>query len=144
MFFKLIISCNNSEKKERIENNSIEKPLTIRVPKEDFDEFFTKFRSDSLFKITRTKFPLKGFNSDEKEIGSKQSSYLWDKENFIFYSDEDFKNQVTTDIIKEDITKSDSLVTYRRYKEDSGYDINYEFKNLNDKWYLIYYSYKNL
>ncbi|KGO87343.1 hypothetical protein Q765_06665 [Flavobacterium rivuli WB 3.3-2 = DSM 21788] len=141
LFFKIIIGCNNVEKKERIENKSIEKSLTIKVPKEDFDEFFTKFRSDSIFKFTRIKFPLKGFNSDEMGTGSEQSIYLWDKENFIFYSVEDFKNQTTTDIIKEDIIKSDSVVTYRRYKEDSGYDINYEFKNIKDKWYLIYYSY---
>jgi len=85
LFFKIIIGCNNVEKKERIENNSIEKSLTIKVPEEDFDEFFTKFRSDSIFKFTRIKFPLKGFNSDEMGTGSEQS-YIYGIRKILFFT----------------------------------------------------------
>ncbi|WP_374676571.1 hypothetical protein [Flavobacterium sp. NRK1] len=110
--------------------------------RENFDNFFSKFRSDSSFRLSRTKFPLDGYNSDEKEIDSRDTLYVWSKEDFNFYAEEDFKKQISINI-KEHITKSDSLVFYRRYIEDSGYNINYKFNIISGNWYLVCYSYKN-
>ncbi|MBF4515783.1 hypothetical protein IRZ71_05490 [Flavobacterium sp. ANB] len=111
---------------------------------EDFNSFFKSFSSDKQFRVAHIKFPLEGFNSDENEYNSKNKPYHWEKENWLFYSEEDFENTKSKDVIKTETIKKDSTIIYRIYKENSGYDIQYAFKKIENKWNLIYYSYKNL
>jgi len=141
----IVIFFVSSCAKNKVDPNQLKKSqiAIIQMPSEDFDSFFKSFSSDKKFRIAHIKFPLKGFNSDENEFNSKNKPYLWDKENWLFYSEEDFINEKKHDEIKTDKIKKDSSVIYRFYKENSGYDIQYTFKKIDNKWNLIYYSYKN-
>lgn len=136
LLFTLLFSCNDIKRENTKSEIGINKS-------ESFEEFFKKFSSDSFFRNSRINFPLKGFNSDDSNTNGKDEVYLWSKEDWSFYSEEDFSNKKDKDEKKtETIKKNKSLITYRIYKENSGYDIQYEFKKENDKWFLIYYSYK--
>ena len=141
-----ISSCNE---KKQVETNLLHK-TEVKKEKfisENFDSFFKKFSTDSAFRLSRVNFPLKGFNSDETNVNSKDKPYLWNKEDWLFYTDEDFKNLtediIKTDIIKTDIIKDGTFTIFRIYKENSGYDIQYKFKENNKSWFLVNYSYKN-
>jgi hypothetical protein len=140
LFF--ISSCNENKKVETklLPKTEVKKEKLIS---EDFDIFFKKFSTDSAFRISRVNFPLKGFNSDETNTNLKDQSYLWSKEDWLFYADEDFKNQKSEDILKTDINKDGTYIIFRIYKENSGYDIQYKFKENNKRWFLVNYSYKN-
>ena len=110
---------------------------------ETFEDFFNRFSKDSKFRISRIKFPIDGFNSDETNTNAKDKPYKWEKEDWLFYAAEDFTINTSGDVKKTEIVKTNSFVTYRIYKENSGYDIQYRFNVDNKKWFLINYSYKN-
>lgn len=112
------------------------------IVSEDFSDFLSKFQLDSVFRVGRTKFPLKGFNSDEKEVGSTDTLFIWTKSEFLFYSNEDFGTTSGDEIHIEIINKGARNI-YRRYKIDSGYDVSYHFETIQGQWFLKYYSYKN-
>jgi len=130
-----ILACNKTKE------TSINSKKMIRKV-ESFEYFFEKFSTDSKFRISRIKFPMDGFNSDEGNLNDKDKPYKWEKEDWLFYSAEDFAKNKSGDIKKTDIVKNNSYVIYRMYKENSGYDIQYRFELNKDKWYLLNYSYK--
>ncbi len=145
LVFFFCVSCRNKNSDSEIENKveanevSQRKNLKENQQKEDFNLFISKFVMDSLFRYHRVKFPLKGYNSDA-EINKRD--YIWSKEDWDFYSMEDMKYKTDESITNQVIPK-DSLMIWRLYKENSGYDIKYQFKLKENKWYLVYYSYKN-
>lgn len=154
-----LFSCKGNLKKEDINKASKEtKPIDSKHKKEinketdnidsyninldsneNFNIFLNNFISSPLFRYQRIEFPLKGFNSDSD---SDEDQYLWYKDDWYFYFEEDSVYKANPNIISK-ITYKDSLVIWRLYKENSGYDINYYFKSKGEKWYLDYYSYTN-
>jgi hypothetical protein len=146
LVFLINVSCKNQNSDFEVENNTKTTELShLKDSKENrqeenFNMFILKFISDSIFRYSRIKFPLKGYNFDA-EI-TKRDYYIWNKEDWDFYSIVDMKYKSDENIINEVIPK-DSLMVWRLYKESSGYDIKYEFKLNENKWYLNYYSYKN-
>jgi hypothetical protein len=119
---------------------------------ENFDEFYKKFYKDSLFQVSRVVFPLKGFNSDEydPELGDKNPPYFWKKKDWIFLHtlDQDKLKDIHedgVDVYRKTIKHNSSLmVTEKMYMEESGYSEERRFKKNNGKWYLVFYSFKDL
>lgn len=136
----LLVYCKSETKVESDNGRNL-----IKI--ENFEEFYSKFYSDSTFQINRIEFPLKGYNSDfddgipddvREELSMKpQEEFMWKKNEW-----EMLKN-VNDENLKKELNKSDTLVVERIYKEASGYEILRKFKPINNKWYLIYYSYSN-
>jgi len=138
LFFCL--SCKDQNSNTKTETNEVaKKDLRTNQQKEDFNLFISKFVADSLFRYSRIKFPLKGYNSDAE---NDKRNYIWSKEDWDFYAMVDMEYKSDENIINETIPK-DSLMIWRLYKENSGYDIKYQFKLKENNWYLYYYSYKN-
>ncbi len=141
------INCNGDTKKHN-DKQQIKQTFTD----EDFDTFYKKFYSDSLFQITRITFPLKGFNSDsyDPELGDKNPPYFWKKKDWTFLHtlDQDKlkdSHEDGVDIYRKTIKhNSVSMVTEKMYMEESGYSEERKFKKINGKWYLIFYSFKDL
>ena len=106
----------------------------------NFTIFLDKFTTDSIFRYSRIDFPINGYNSDAE---MEKSNYKWEKQEWDFYSKIDFKSKSDSNITNK-IIPSDSIMVWRLFKPNSGYDINYHFKLNNHKWYLNYYSYKNI
>ncbi|MEO0038943.1 MAG: hypothetical protein RIQ59_2154 [Bacteroidota bacterium] len=132
----LLSACNKVKEEPLKSENKINRA-------ESFEDFFNKFSTNSKFRVSRIKFPIDGFNSDETNTNAKDKPYKWEKEDWLFYAAEDFTENTSGDVKKTEIIKTNSFVTYRIFKEDSGYDIQYRFKVDKDKWYLVNYSYKN-
>lgn len=150
IIFILIIAfgCVDNNKNDKntffIETNLFnDKTLSNQHNDDEFDIFIKKFTSDKLFRELHVEFPLKGFNSDETDFNSRDSIYLWSKKDWEFYADEDFSAN-RNENIKSKITKKGTTIIYHIYKENSGYNIQYIFKKTDNKWLLIFYSYKNL
>ena len=132
-----LLCCNNpsTESKTASEDKKTEK--------ENFDGFFNKFYQDTVFQISRIKFPLKGFYMTSERIGIGDSlgpdhdNFEWNKEKWrqttFCVSDKDtieFKiNRITTDTIitREIIAKKGNMKIVERYKL------------LDDKWFLVHY-----
>ena len=103
---------------------------------EDFDAFYDKFHSDSIFQMSRIKFPLTGFLVD----GLKQEK--WNEKNW---------SALKTKVYDVDTTlyRTDYIKTYKSFIEkvwikDSGFFVEYRFKVIKRKWYLVYAMDQNL
>jgi len=122
LFFILIsfTNCKQANKKTSIQELS-------KTSIENFDEFYDKFHKDSLFQISRLKFPLKGGpDGDNNE--------KWTKKNW---------SMLKTKIY--DVDKSQYKVSYKRDKksftekiwiEDSGFEFECKFELIGNQWFL--------
>lgn len=130
-----IILENKVEKKEQeviIDNDNISN--------EDFEKFLVRFINDSTFRYSRVNFPIKGFNSEVKE---NQDDYIWVKDDWDFYFEEDAKYKDNESIISE-TSSTGSIAIWRLYIKNSGYDIYYHFERKNKEWYLVKYFHQNI
>ena len=138
LFISFIIACKSNPQ-----------PST-NVSFEDFEEFYNKFYSDSIFQLSRIIFPLPGYNSDiESEIPDdfaessgikKKEEYFWEKEGWQFIKTIDNDTLIVKNFIKTDTIVIEDLII-----PNSGFQIERKFKISDDKqWYLVYYLYQNL
>ncbi|RRJ89761.1 hypothetical protein [Flavobacterium macacae] len=103
---------------------------------EDFDVFYNKFHSDSVFQLSRIKFPLKGKKID----GFKKEE--WTAKNW-----DPLITKITaidTTEFKTSAIKRDSTFIQKCYISDSGFYTEYQFELVDGKWNLVYALDKNL
>lgn len=106
---------------------------------ESFENFISKFITDSIFRYSRIKFPINGFNSEEKQ----QGVYTWNKEDFYFYFSETLQ-RIEDPYFKKEISEIDqNKKSLRLYVENSGFDTKCKFKLIDGEWLLDSYSYSN-
>lgn len=118
--------------------------------KENFSEFYDKFYSDTTFQLTRTVFPLPGYNSDidlqmpddfAEQMGvSKDNEYYWEKEEWVFINTVEDND----DTVVKQIEKTDTLTTEKLVIPNSGFKIVRKFKPMKGNWYLAYYFYQDI
>ena len=136
VFLILISSCkstkNTTEKSNKLvkeESSKPSKPTKISSKAEDFDRFYDKFHSDSVFQKSRIKFPLQGqeFNGNEKT--------KWTKENFGLLKVKIY--DIDTTEYKVDYKKTRDEFTQKAWIDGSGYSSEYKFKLIDNKWFLV-------
>lgn len=147
----LFFNCKNEASKPQSTKLELTKQKSkkteIQIPnvaEEDFEAFLAKFNHDSIFQISRVKFPLRVKEIDLEsmaELDKKKSEF---KERTILksnYTTLDFtypKDALTRDFdrytqeikIKKDIT----VVEIRGV--DNGIYSDFYFKKIDGKWYL--------
>jgi hypothetical protein len=103
---------------------------------EDFDSFYVRFHTDSLFQIERVKFPLEGaiYDNDKEKKWSKKD---WQQIKYTVY-------EVDTGQFKVEFNKTDSLVSERIYIPNSGFDFQCRYRLIKGKWFLVYCLDQNL
>lgn len=147
----LLISCNKGAPQNR--NSATELPdsptstsaiqsISTKTADEPFEGFLEKFLSDANFRYSRIQFPLTGYNSDEDQ--HKRDNYLFTREDWDFYFEEDARYKSDPYIISTISKKDSTSNVWRLYKENSGYDIKYHFKLKDNQWNLVFYSYMNI
>jgi|ERR1035437_13064 hypothetical protein len=115
------ISCSRfqTQEKKNISKSSME----------DFDSFYDKFHNDSLFQISRLKFPLEG-GPDRGDINEE-----WTKENWHILKTKIY--DVDTTKYKVFYEKREKSFTEKVWIEDSGFSFEYHFGLINNKWFLV-------
>ncbi|WP_338812646.1 DUF4348 domain-containing protein [Bernardetia sp. Wsw4-3y2] len=134
LIFIGLFSCqnNNSKSKEITDStpeNSIKKE---EIEETNFDKFFQKYRSDSVFQVNHTKFPLKCVHIELEEI----TTTFTKKNDWKFNNFED--NRKTEydqyEYVKE--IGNANLVLYEMRGIDNGILVIYKFMFNNQKWML--------
>ena len=110
--------------------------VSISTSAENFDEFYNKFHSDSLFQMSRIQFPLIGKSIDAK--GEKN----WTMENWELMRTRIF--DVDTTEYKITYKKYPRQFTQKAWLEDSGFSSECRFELINKKWFLVYVLDHNL
>ncbi len=123
---------NNKEVKALAPISTVNTDQSINNSKEDFDDFFKKFDSDSVFQRSRIKFPLTiitidetGENNVEKYISKNEINHIGVNKltelNMAFK-----KKRLTVD-----------KVEVQFQIENTGYEKDYLFARSSGKWFLI-------
>mgnify|MGYP004704182507 CR=1 FL=1 len=103
---------------------------------EDFDVFYDKFHRDSIFQMSRIKFPLKGIMVD----GWVQEK--WKKKNWSTLKTKVY--DIDTTMYMTDYIKTDKSFVEKVWIKDSGFFMEYRFNLIRRKWYLVYAVDQNL
>jgi hypothetical protein len=129
-----LVSCQNqnSTKEEITDSTQTNSTIKEEIKETDFDIFFEKYRSDSIFQINRTKFPLKTSNLELEEI----TTTFTQKRDWKFNNFED--NRKTEydqyEYVKE--IGNANLVLYEMRGIDNGILVIYKFTFTNQEWIL--------
>ncbi|MBL0738209.1 hypothetical protein JI750_15020 [Flavobacterium sp. GN10] len=140
VFASVFLSCTSKVKQESDinyhKNDSVVKFVKQELP-ESFEEFNKKFHSDSLFQVSRVDFPIEG-----KHVAGFEQ-YNWTRKNWQFQA---IPVAEKTEIgeYQHSLVKTDTLVTERFWIDNSGFEVERQFKLIGNKWFLIYYNDINL
>jgi hypothetical protein len=102
---------------------------------EDFNEFFKKFTTDSLFQIERVKFPWRLLmTTEEGETVEETSKEDWTHSTF-YYEDSYASRQV--DAYTQEIKNYGDTIKLEFRGVDNGIHVDYEFAREKGKWILV-------
>lgn len=139
-FCIFFLSCNKdkTQKEPKLDfqtKNSVASKKKELV--ENFDEFNKKFHSDSLFQVSRVDFPIEGMHVSGFE------QYNWTRKNWQFQAIP-VAEKTEIDEYEHSLIKTDTLITEKFWIPNSGFEVERQFKLINNKWFLIYYNDINL
>lgn len=129
----LIINCKTTRvkiNKEASIANESKTRLKVNFD-EDFDKFYARFHSDSIFQMSRIVFPLNGIHID----GFEETK--WDKKNWILIKTKYY--DVDTTQFKVKYNKTSKTFTQKAWIENSGFSSECRFEIISKKWYLVYF-----
>lgn len=108
-----------------------------RKPKiENFDQFYNRFHSDSLFQLSRIKHPLQGMRMDGSE------TIKWTKDNWMMMKTKIY--DIDTTQYKTSYQKTDVTFNQKVWIENSGFSSECRFEVMDGKWFLTYVMDQNL
>lgn len=102
----------------------------VGIRAEHFDRFYERFHSDSLFQVSRTRFPMGGM------LVEGNRKIRWTRENLPLMKVSVF--DIDTTQYKVSIKKTADAFTQRVWLEDSGFSSECRFELIDNKWYLVY------
>jgi len=102
---------------------------------ENFDQFYNRFHNDSMFQISRLRFPIEGARV------TSNTSEKWTRKNWQMIKTKVF--DVDTKQYKATYKKTEDTFTERVWMENSGFSIECRFKLIDGKWWLVYMKDEN-
>lgn len=130
VFISACKTANKDVKKEEVTSS-------VGTDKESFEDFYIKFRTDSIFQLSRIEFPLAGKPalSDVKEGGSV-TNFRWEKDKWralklLNTKDPEIEQHfspVGENLMIEKVMVRRMFGTEQRYQKTNG------------QWFLIYYA----
>lgn len=97
----------------------------------EFDQFYSKFISDSLFQLSRVSFPIDGGFADYE--GEKN----WHKESWLMMK-WDLRSEMNNSNDSCFVEQNDSSVFWGSYCRDCGFSVEVKFQKKSGKWFLVY------
>ncbi len=96
---------------------------------ESFDSFYDRFHKDSIFQISRLRFPLGG-GPDRGDVNEE-----WTKENWSMLKTKIY--DVDTSQYKVYFKKLKKSFTEKVWIVNSGFKLEYRFELIDNKWFLV-------
>lgn len=103
----------------------------VSTAKEDFNEFYQRFLTDSLFQMERVAFPLPGERINDE---GQDTTYQWTPDEWIMLKE--FELDSTE--FKRDLIVTDTLATDEIYTPGSGFYFKMVYEPIKRKWHLVY------
>ncbi len=103
---------------------------------EDFNSFYNRFHVDSVFQMSRIKFPLRGMYAD------RNGETKWDKKNWLLIKTKIY--DVDQRRYKVYFKKTKNAFIQKVWIDNSGFRSECGFALIDKKWYLIYALEQNI
>ncbi len=127
--------CKNTNTDQA--RNTITQAATLP---EDFEAFYDKFHSDSLFQIAHIQFPLAGYPAHASSVLEEDESFSWKKKDWIMHKE--FQNENREYDRRFEII-SDGLIIETISHMPSDYKMQRRYSKSGEDWQLIYYMAMN-
>lgn len=118
----LLTSCTNKPVSETTSDTS----------GENFNEFFEKFKSDSLFQVNRVKFPWTIPSDDGEELVINKTDW----QHASFFYQKDFATREIDAYTQKIVIYGDTIKIEQR-GVDNGIHVNFVFAKIDNKWFLV-------
>lgn len=132
----LLFSCGTkSTDSTSPDKNTDSLTISKTTDEEDFNEFFARFTTDSVFQMERTKFPFRVIWLTE----DGETTHETEKENWThltFYYEDSYATRQVDAYTQKIRQYSDSVVLEQR-GVDNGIYVDYKFVRDNGKWILF-------
>ena len=137
IFFAILIftSCGKDTGKKtnlaELQPQPTKELASFKFKSADFETFYGRFISDSLFQMNRIQFPLEG---KYQGYGNEKE---WAKENWPLIS-WDFREVMNSSDDSISIQQNDTTFFFGTYCKDCGFSFEMEFEQFDEDWYLTY------
>lgn len=102
---------------------------------EDFDRFYQKFHTDSIFQMSRITFPLEGLPSFAEESKFTSELFYWQKDDWDIHKLIDYDEFPA---LSQKIAKEKSIVK-ESVNMGNGFALERHFSLIDGKWFLVFY-----
>lgn len=151
LLLSILMFCCDKFSKNEDSKDSLERKSKIvikhKTQDENFEKFYNAFITDSIFQISRIKFPLEGrstefvfdenYNRDTicKIYTIKSKKFYWNKDGWV-----SFKGEADLNDFSKEVINNENLAKVKYKSKNEDFTIFLEFIKINNKWYLHYYS----
>lgn len=136
----LFLACSSKLKNEAVDESKndllVEKSKTPDNVDDDFKIFLSYFNKDSIFQISRIRFPVP-YKELELSDSSDLVNKIYEKKNHHHFDFSLQKSEKTIEQYKEEmrINKNEAVIEVRGI--DNGFIMDYFFQKINGRWMLI-------
>jgi len=117
----ILTACTNTNKSEQ----------EFDFTSENFKIFYEQFKSDTIFQMSRIKFPIDGQYQDYAE------ERKWSKDNWILMT-WDFRKEMNNQEDSVSILQDSSTFFYGSYCKECGFSFEMRFNKLEGQWFLTH------
>lgn len=105
------------------------------VSDSSFEDFFSRFSTDSVFQVSRIKFPLEySYYDDDSLSMDKINSEEWA---YLDFSDDSLASKSEVDAYNIEFIEVDrNMIEYLRKGIDNGIFVSYRFRKTHGRWHL--------
>ena len=135
-----LYSCNNTKSNKQDHRNEavVKTPIKEIDCNTDFDIFFKKFQTDSIFQRRHVKFPLKTtFLNLEGDLSIMREDITEDKYSFSEFKNDKEVGDTGNGLYKVNILKEKDSVYYQINGVDNGIGTKVTFAFIDGCWYMI-------
>ncbi|MEM8523282.1 MAG: hypothetical protein AAGG68_01500 [Bacteroidota bacterium] len=124
----IFVSCGNENKEQVVEATTPDA--------NDFEAFYNRFHSDSVYQIEHILFPLQGLPTNADTTILRNRDFYYQKEGWVVQNrlpeNSDFRSEIAA---------IDSALVIERILHQSGqYAMERRFAKMDGEWMLIYYA----
>lgn len=128
LIFTLLVSCGSQTEEQIVEATTPDA--------NDFETFYNKFHSDSIYQVEHVLFPLQGLPTNADTTVLRNRNFYFQKEDWVIQNrlpeNSDFRS---------DFTAIDSALVIERILHNSGqFAMERRFAKMDGEWMLIYYA----
>ncbi len=117
-------------------SNGIDQGQTEDTSLEDFEVFYERFHTDSIFQIEHIQWPLEGLPAHSDTL-SNPARFRWQQENWVLHKP---FNDALTGFSKSLSSMGEGLMVEKIVHEEGGFHMERRFAKIDDEWKLIYYA----